>query len=250
MEISRFIDVVEIREHQSVLGHFDDRAGVEYAMCVEFDALFSDGDGEVEDAAGLKELHERLEAADVAFGIDGVAVAAEAEVFEGMEAGEGVAAGAEPWRGFHDIELAEGDVGDGDVERADVEDLDFAEGGDMGDETVDARTDIHVFVGVAFEDFTGDEEVLVEVVAPGGAALGVSVMEAGAGQEGPGLMGLAEGGAESKAIHDVAREVPECGNERNGIQPKRFDPGECDTEKRMGGLRSHGVGVMSCDLKI
>lgn len=211
MEISRFIDVVEIREHQSVLGHFDDRAGVEYAMCVELDALSSDGDGEVEDAAGLKELHERLEAADVAFGIDGVAVAAEAEVFEGMEAGEGVAAGAELWRGFHDIELAEGDVGDGDVEGADIEDFDRTESCDVGDETVDARTDVHVPLGVALEDLASDEEVLVEVVATGRAALGRPVVEAGAGKEEPGPFGFPEGESKADAVYQISGQVSQTG---------------------------------------
>lgn len=78
--------------------------------------------------------------------------------------------------GLNQIGLAVGDAGDLRRDGTNIEDLDLTETGDMGDETVGAGANVDVTIGFGFVNPAGDDEVLPEVFASGGAGFRVAVV--------------------------------------------------------------------------
>ncbi|OPY92124.1 MAG: hypothetical protein A4E73_01454 [Syntrophaceae bacterium PtaU1.Bin231] len=111
--------------------------------------------------------------------IDGVAVPAQAEMFEGMQAGDGIAIVPKREMVVHDIGAAEADVGNVEPQIADVEDLDLPEGRHMRHEAVDPRADVHVLERPIPEHPLRHQQVLVEIVPRCFPALLVAVLHAG-----------------------------------------------------------------------
>ena len=153
----------------------------EDAVGVELYALATDGDGEVEAAAGGEDALERGHEFEAGVGVDGVSVPAEAEVFCDVEAGErGDGVGREIGE-VAGVVLQEGEARDVAGERANVYDGDGHEGEQMGDEAIHAGADVYVLRGTLLEDFARGPEVLMEVVAAGGAGTAIHVCEDGEG---------------------------------------------------------------------
>ena len=140
-------------------------------MGVEFDALGSDGCGEVEDAAGADHALELLESPEVAHGIERVAIAAKPKVLDAVQAGKRIAA-FDPLRveRLHEIDLVKDDIRHRHGLRADVEYLDFPEDRERSDEAIEPRADIDVPQRLGIVDPACDYAILVKVGSQGTAA--------------------------------------------------------------------------------
>lgn len=187
---------------------FEDGMKIEDAVGIEFDAFAADGDGEVEAAAGSKDALEVVDEGETGMRIDGVRVAAEAEVFGGVEAGERIDAVIGKAGQAGCIVLNELEAGDFTVHGPDIDDGDGHENEEMGDEAVEAGGDIGVGGGAALVDFFRGPEVGVEVLAMGFAGWGGLLVE-----DGPEFAELEAEGRRARRGLGVDAHVPEKGGE-------------------------------------
>ena len=80
-------------------------------MGVEFNAQGADGYRKVKDTSGFQQAGDGHETFAMALNIQGISVATQPEVFQGMETGYGIAAGGEFRYRVHEVGLTELDVG-------------------------------------------------------------------------------------------------------------------------------------------
>jgi hypothetical protein len=153
-------------------------AGIEHPVGIELHPSLPDRKGQVEHPARAQEGRQIPEPALKALGIDRVPVAPQAEVLQGVQAGQGVAAVPQALDGIHQVGLPEHHARGGLMDRPHVEDLHLAEAGHMGHEAVHPGADVHVPQGFGLEYFLGDHQVLPEVLRIDVPALLEPVMDA------------------------------------------------------------------------
>ena len=179
MQIALVVDIGE-RVHAHVPDKIEECSDRKHAMGIEFDALRADRHGEIELAALGQHALQIGETFQMALEIDGVAVAAEAEMFERMQARHRIAIALQRGRERrHHIDLLEAHVWNVGGKRPHVEHFDLAIGRDMGHEPVDARTHIHMQPRRIRENPARHKQVLMEIVALCGARIVGTIVEAG-----------------------------------------------------------------------
>jgi len=106
-----------------------------------------------------------------------IAIPAQSEVLDRVQAGERIAARRKGFRRIHEIHLTEPDPRHRHGQRTDVEHLDLAERRHMRHKPVDTRPHIHVPLRLPSKDAARDQQVLMKVVAAGAAAVLVPVFQ-------------------------------------------------------------------------
>jgi hypothetical protein len=100
----------------------------------------------------------------MALNIQGISVATQPEVFQGMETGYGIAAGGEFRYRVHEVGLTELDVGMINGKGAHIQNFNFPERGYVGNESINSGANVHMSLGLIFEDSLCNQQILMKVV--------------------------------------------------------------------------------------
>ena len=179
MQVPPIVHVGEPVEGEPGLGALEDVRYREDAMGVELDALRADGHRQVELPSAAQQARQVVESSKVAVVVDGITVSAKPEVLQRVQARQGVTALDERVRqSSHQIRAHETDTGCSARKRPDVDDIDLPEYGNVRHEAVDSGSDVDMAIGLGRVDTLCDQQVLVEVMPSGRAAVRDVVAEA------------------------------------------------------------------------
>jgi hypothetical protein len=173
------VDQGQFQQLQRVpLRAVQDLPRIEHPVGIELHPSLPYGKGQVEHAARGQERRQAFESAFKARRIHRIPIAAQAEVFQGVQARKRVAAAQQLIHGIHEVGLLEQHPRDGLLDGPDVEDLHLAEAGHMGHQAVHPGSDIHVPHGLGLEYFPGDQQILPKVFRIHVPALVEPIMDA------------------------------------------------------------------------
>jgi hypothetical protein len=110
--------------------------------------------------------------------INPVTVAAQAEMLQGMEAGDGIVVLHPGKIPIHKIGLAETDIGDGALQIPDIQHFDLPKRGHMGHEAVNSGTDVDMSDGIIMKYPARHQQILMKIMACRRTALLASVLQA------------------------------------------------------------------------
>ena len=180
VQVPPIVHVGEPVEDETGLRALKDVRYREDAMGVELDALRTDGHRKVELPSASQYARQVLESSKVAVVVDRITVSAKAEVLQCVQARQGVTALDERVRQSpHQVRAHEADGGCGARERPDVDDVDLPVYGNVRHEAVHSGSDVDMAIGLGRVDTACDQQVLVEVLPLGRAAVRDVVAEAG-----------------------------------------------------------------------
>ena len=166
MQGSRIVDEVETLQFELAAQPVRKTSRIEHAMRVEADSGKPDRGRDVEATTMRDHAGESGQPSPVRVGIDGIAVPAQTQMLEHMEATDRVAASLKSRAQAVQVGLDEADVRV--LARrhwTDVDDLDGTETGDVRDESVDSAADIDVPLRSGLVNELRYEQILMEVVA-------------------------------------------------------------------------------------